>query len=45
MAGQLPMMEKEGREKVTKCNRLKLVAEDGKKRVTALLNYKEKVTS
>lgn len=45
MAGQLPMMEKEGSEKITKCNRLKLVAEDGKKRVTALLNEKEKVTS
>ena len=32
------MMEKEGSEKITKCNRLKLVAEDEKKRVTALLN-------
>lgn len=45
MAGQLPMMEKEGSEKVTTYNRLKLDAEDGKKRVNALLNYKEKVTS
>lgn len=45
MTGQLPMMEKEGSEKVTTCNRLKLGAENGKKRVTALLNYKEKVTS
>ena len=45
MTGQLPMMEKEGSEKVTTCNRFKLVAEDSKKCVTALLNYKEKVTS
>ncbi|HYN44547.1 MAG TPA: hypothetical protein VER35_00970 [Candidatus Limnocylindrales bacterium] len=37
MAGQLPMMEEEGSEKVTECNRLKLVAEGGKKRITALL--------
>lgn len=41
MAGQLPVMEKEGSETVTKCNRLKLVAEDGKKHVTALLNNTE----
>jgi hypothetical protein len=37
MTGQLPMMEKEGSEKVTKCHRLKLVAENGKKCVTAFL--------
>jgi hypothetical protein len=37
MAGQLPMMEKEGCKKVTKCNRFKLGPEDGNKHVTALL--------